>query len=254
VNTRTETEVQNYLDQLRRELAGLPAVEVEEIVQDLEPQLTATATELGDELSTTALASRLGTPAEYAAELRTAMDLPDSGPPRHPTAGPPRAALWVLVTAALAAAVGGYLAWWTPWDGYRYVTPFGLALLVSWLVVGRHPTAAYEIEGLPEVRRVRSALTGTEARRRVVGYLESLRPAWFLVRAALVGFGTMWAARRIGWWPVWPGVVAVPAAVIAVVASHRSLRDRRWLWLTVPLTGWAVGVGAGLVELLPGLL
>jgi hypothetical protein len=47
--------------------------------------------------------------------------------------------------------------------------------------------------------------------------------------------------------------------LLAVVAGQRSLRDRRWLWLSVPVSAYAFGVGLHLLDtplrfLLPGTM
>lgn len=39
--------------------------------------------------------------------------------------------------------------------------------------------------------------------------------------------------------------------VFSDLADYCARRDRRWLWLSVPLGGWAVGVGVKAMALLP---
>lgn len=250
MSTRTDTGVEDYLTQLRQELADLPADEVNEIVEDLEPQLTEIAA-LGDGLLAAALADRLGTPAEYARELRSAAGLDEPGA-RRPSTWLPRTALGVLAAGTIAIGYGGYLSGRLASSDAGYVLPFFvLALAMAGFEVTRRRLA---IAALPEVRWVESLLTSRKNVRRAVGYLESLRPGWFLAKAVLVWLGVLWLFRGLGWWDAWPEVNATIAAAITLAASHRTLTDRRWLWLSVPLTGWAIGVAVKMTDLLPQIL
>lgn len=250
MSTRTDTGVEDYLTQLRQELADLPADEVDEIVEDLEPQLTEIAA-LGDGLSAAALADRLGTPAEYARELRSAAGLDEPGA-RRPSTWLPRTVLCVLVAGTIAIGYGGYLSGRLVSSDARYVLPFfALALAVAGFEVTRSRPA---IAALPEARWASSLLTSRENVRHVVGYLASLRPGWFLAKTVLVWLGVLWLFRALGWWDAWPEVNATIAAAITLAASHRTLTDRRWLWLSLPLTGWAIGVAVKMTDLLPQIL
>lgn len=244
MNATTHTEVEDYLGRLRHELSDLPADEVEEIVQDLEPQLA----EIAEELGAATLADRLGTPAEYARELRAAAGFGESTV--RPSVWLPRTVLWVLVVGTVAAGYGGWLSARLVSNDARYVLPFfGLALVAAGIAVGRLRPATSEVAALPEVRLAVSLLTRTEIGQQAVRYLTSLRPAWFLVRAGLVWLGLAWLFRWLGWWDAWPDVAALAFAVVTMVAGHRSVGDRRWLWLSVPLGGFAVGVAIQLSEM-----
>jgi hypothetical protein len=249
VSTTTHTEIEDYLGRLRHELGDLPPDEVEEIVQDLEPQLAEIAEELGPELGAAALADRLGTPAEYARELRSAAGLGELAA-RRPSVWLPRTVLWVLVVGTVVAGYGGWLGARLVSNDARYVLPlFGLALMAAGVAVGGRRPATIEVAALPEVRLAVSLLTRTELSQQAVRYLTSLRPAWFLVRAGLVWLGLAWLFRWLGWWDAWPDVAALAFAVVTMVAGHRSVGDRRWLWLSVPLGGFAVGVAVQLSEM-----
>jgi hypothetical protein len=244
VNATTHTEIEDYLGRLRHELSDLPPDEVEEIVQDLEPQLV----EIAEELGAATLADRLGAPAEYARELRSAAGFGELTV--RPSVWLPRAVLWVLVVGTVAAGYGGWLGARLVSNDARYVLPFfGLAVLAAGIGVGRRRPATREVAVLPEVRLAFSLLTRTELGQQVVRYLTSLRPAWFLVRAGLVWLGLAWLFRWLGWWDAWPDVAALAFAVVTMVAGHRSVGDRRWLWLSVPLGGFAVGVAIQLSEM-----
>ncbi|MDQ3790062.1 MAG: hypothetical protein M3422_22815, partial [Actinomycetota bacterium] len=238
-----------YLDRLRRELAGLPADEIEEILQDLEPQLAAIAAGLEDE--PVSLADQLGDPAEYARELRSAMGVPDEPEPRTPT-WVPRAALWLLVATTATAVVGAYLTARVFANDPRTVLwPLAFGLLGCWAVIGWRRSTIGEIAELPEVRQVKDRLAAAEQHLPVAAYVASLRPGLRLVKAALVWLGVVWLFAWFGWYGAGAATVAFAFAVLTVWVAYRAQADRRWLWLSVPLTGWAVGVAVKSMELLP---
>ncbi|GAB1508971.1 DUF1700 domain-containing protein [Actinophytocola sp. KF-1] len=249
MSTTTDTEVAAYLDRLRRELAGLPADEVEEILQDLEPQLAAIAAGLEDE--PVSLADQLGDPAAYARELRSAMGVPDEPEPRTPM-WVSRAALWLLVATTAAAVVGGYLTARVAANDPRPVLwTLAAGLLGCWFVIGRPRSTIAEITELPEVRQVTAWLATAEQHLPVGAYVASLRPGLRLVKAALVWLGVVWLFAWFGWHGAGGATVAFAFAVLTVWVGYRARADRRWLWLSVPLTGWAVGVAVKSMEFLP---
>lgn len=250
MNTRADTEVQAYLDRLRSELAGLPAAEIEEILQDLEPQMSAIAAE-PDEGS---LADRLGDPAEYARELRSTLGMPDEPVAWRPPPWLPRTGLAVFAVTTVTACVAGYLTGQVTADEPRYPLLFlAFGLFASWLAVGRNRSALREIAALPEVRLAKERLAVPERHLPVAAYLTSLGPGMLLVKAAFAWLGTVWLFGWFGWLGAGGAAVAVVAAVLTVLVGNRARRDRRWLWLSVPLGGWAVGVAVKAAELLPTL-
>jgi hypothetical protein len=262
VNTSTDTEVQAYLDRLRRELAGLPAAEIEEIVQDLEPQVTAIAADLAANQDTgqdadqgpATLADLLGDPAEYARELRSALGMPDEPPVWRPPLWLPRTGLAVLVVATVTACVAGYVTGRVMANDPRFPLVFAaFALFASWLAVGRDRSALREIAALPELRLVKERLAAAEQHLPVTAYLASLRPGLLLVKAAFVWLGTVWLLGWFGWLGPSAAVVASASAALTVIVGNRAHSDRRWLWLSAPLGGWAVGVAVKAMELLPML-
>jgi uncharacterized membrane protein len=253
VSTGTNAEIQTYLEQLRRELSDLPDAEVEEIIQDLEPQLA----EMADELDTS-LSERLGTPAEYARELRTAAGLGERAvqrlslrPPlvRSPSVWMVRIVTYALAVSTVVAGVSGLLSTGLANGDVRAgMGSLGYALIASLVAVCVCRPTAHEVTALPEVRTLMSWLA---SKPRVIPYLKSLRPGWFLVQTVLVVFGGLWLCYRLSWLGTLTSGAVLVFAVVAVVAGHRVVADRRWLWLSVPLTGWTVGTFIGIAELLP---
>jgi hypothetical protein len=73
--TTTDPEVAAYARQVREALADVPAARLEELLEDLEEHLVEVAAETPGPLT-----DRLGSPADYAAELRRAAGLPETTP------------------------------------------------------------------------------------------------------------------------------------------------------------------------------
>jgi uncharacterized membrane protein len=76
VNSTLTGAVASYLTQVRAELDDLPPGELEDVLQDVTDHLTEVAAELGEAPSFGDLQARLGTPRQYADELRTAAGYP----------------------------------------------------------------------------------------------------------------------------------------------------------------------------------
>lgn len=110
----TSPEAVAFLDAVRQELADLPADERTELLEDLEQHLLAVQAE-GDERS---LTTRLGTAADYAAELRAAAGLPPrESLVRRRRSLPVRRKLTQLLASPSVREVRGFLptllpAWW----------------------------------------------------------------------------------------------------------------------------------------------
>lgn len=250
MNATTDTEVQAYLDRLRSELAGLPAAEIEEIVQDLEPQVAAIAAEP----DAGSLTDILGDPAEYARELRSALGMPDEPIAWQPPPWLSRARLAVLAVTTVTACVAGYITAQTSGNEPRVpLVLLAFGLLASWLAVGSNQSAMREIAVLPEMRLAKERLAVAERHLPVAAYLTSLRPGILLVKAAFAWLGTAWLFGWFGWLGAGSATAAVVGAMLTVLVGNRAHRDRRWLWLSVPLGGWAVGVAVRAMDLLPML-
>ena len=240
------TAVRVYLARVRTALADLPASEVEEILEDVRPHLAELEADLGEGARVEALIERLGTPESYAAELRASGGYPPAGEgaTQVTAAGQakPRIALWGLLLSALALAL---LAFGVAIAGRAealaallLVAPVFAVSLVLMLRGGVEPVLA-----LPEVARLRAVLAkGREQDEagKLLRYLASLKPAWWVVCAlALIAFGLLLMARQRSAVLLVPFLLVVGAAIIW--AGPRVRRDRRLLWLAVPVSAFVVG-------------
>jgi uncharacterized membrane protein len=231
-----EGPVERFLAGVRAALADLPGSEVEEILEDVRSHLGDLAAELGDGLDDRALADRLGTPAGYAAELRAAAGYPPPPAPAPITApgGPPgrvqaRLAVAGLVVTTLLIPLG--LAFGV--EVALLLGLLGVVASVPALVSGGPRMSA--VAELPAVR----SLAGHRPRPGGPGarFLADLQVAWWVVRALLaalvlsLGIAGTWSA-------------ALPLALVTVSGSiwigRWSQRDRRVVWLVVPLNALAL--------------
>lgn len=189
--TGEQTAIERYLEAVRAELADLPDEERVDMLEDVEQHLVEVAAE-GDE----PLESRLGPPAEYAAELRAAAGLPN----RASDDDDPFA-------ARLAARI----------------TRSRIVRSSQRLNASLQGTAAYrEVEGfVPQLRPAWWVLRG---------YLLAR-----LLGAATSSQGHRWAFIPEMWDSYVVGVIALLVLIPASVAwSRRSLVRPRLRWLTIP--------------------
>ncbi|MBB4685434.1 DUF1700 domain-containing protein [Amycolatopsis jiangsuensis] len=252
MSTEKPTAVRVYLARVRTALADLPAGEVEEILEDVRPHLAEMEAELGASARVEALVEGLGTPESYAAELRAAGGYPAPPPggdgatevlvkPAAPSPVAPRIALWGMVTVALGMALLAFSAAVSvdpdPLVGVLVLAPvFAVSL---WLLMRR---GIQSVLDLPEVGKLRESMrTWREGRgERSAAYLGALTPAWWLLCAAvLVLFGLLLMVRNTYAAALLPFLVV--AAVAVVWAGPRTRRDRRLLWLAVPISAFVVG-------------
>jgi energy-coupling factor transporter transmembrane protein EcfT len=240
MNTQTGTEVRDYVARMRAELSDLPAAEVGEIMDDAEAHVAEVAAELGEEFSAEALTGRLGTPEVYARELRVAAGYP----PRtaEPAGGGARSAFlarfafWALVAAVLVAfafAVEGR-------GGVELVVLVGFFAAVATALVFWQRALLPEVEALPETRALGNALRRAEQSEagRVLLSLRALQPAWWVVRALLIAAA---GAVVYGFGPSFL-LVTLAFGALSLMAGAKSRTDRRWLWISLPATGFALGV------------
>jgi hypothetical protein len=193
-------------------------------------------TEVGHDAGAAAFTARLGTPQAYAAELRTAAGYP--APP-----WPPAGAESTSVVLALAALVASTLLVVVGVAGVVAVGDPSLVLgslaLAAVLQVAALPALVAggprmaSVAALPAVRAARSALPPA---RGVTGFVVSLQPAWWVLRALVAAaLGT----AVFGGGPLVWLVLAVLLVPLSVLLGHLTRRDRRWLWPVVPLNALA---------------
>lgn len=242
MNTTTTSATAGYLTEVRAELADLPATELEEVLEDVAGHLDEIARELeagGNEITAESLTARLGTPHQYAEELRAAAGYPAKVGPA--TGRPARRALaWGAVAAILTPLCA--IAW-------LMVSDANLSVLL-WLTVGLAP-AAIGIRVLrgqdPHIVTTTPAWShGSDRIQRLAGSL----PAWLRREVVVIGQPLWWVARgsiggiaiyaltargTAGW-----QLAAVLGALASIWLGRRSQRDRRLLWFLVPLNLVAV--------------
>ncbi|WP_439661128.1 DUF1700 domain-containing protein [Lentzea sp. HUAS TT2] len=230
--------VEHYLAGMRAALDDLPPNEVAEIMEDVEAHVAELSTELGEDET---IEQRLGSPEQYAQELRQAAGYP-SRTERLPvtTKGNwltrPRAAAWGLVVATGVTLLAGAAALREP----AILLLPGVILVLSLALVHDRGPSQHEIMNLPETQRLKKWMTpeqGTPAERALT-YLRSLQPAWWLVRAGLLGLGAVLLAGR----DILGFLVVAAIAVVSVFAGPRGKIDRRWLWFSLPASALAVGL------------
>ncbi|UKD54970.1 hypothetical protein L3Q65_45160 [Amycolatopsis sp. FU40] len=256
MSTDKPTAARAYLARVRTALADLPANEIEELLEDVRPQLAEMETELGAAARVEDLVARLGTPESYAAELRAsggyppAPAVPEAATEALPTAKPgragPRFALWGLLFCAAGTALVAFSA----------AVRFDVEVLVGMLVLA--PVFAVSVaflllrgtgalRELPEVVRARAMVQSMREDRsaeRAFAYLNSLKPAWWLVCAfALLAFGLLMMIRDLHAVLLLP--VLLVAAGLVMWAGPRIKADGRMLWIAVPVSAFVVGSAFG---------
>jgi len=247
------TAVRVYLARVRTALADLPASEIEEILEDVRPHLTEMEAELGEGARVEALIERLGTPESYAAELRASGGYPppteviSPGEPKKEKSGlgGPRFALWGLAYSVIGLGLFAFAAAVDlspgPLLGLFLVLP---VLAISAAYVLRH--GVEPLDGLPEVKSFRTWWEGVREGQggKALGYLRSLKPAWWIVCAlVLVGFGLLLMMRRTEAALALPILFGVGVAVIW--AGQKTRQDRRLWWLAIPVSGFVIGAMFG---------
>ncbi|HEY2058273.1 MAG TPA: hypothetical protein VGH57_07860 [Amycolatopsis sp.] len=255
MSTEKPTAVRVYLARVRTALADLPAGEVEEILEDVRPHLAEMEAELGPSARVEALIERLGTPESYAAELRSSGGYPSPADgaattvlktPKEQSLFGARFALWGLVFCAAGLALFAFGAGVSVNAGAL----LGLLLLAPVFALSLwflHRRGVAAVAALPEAVRAREAVGKFREDHkgdRALSYLGTLKPAWWVVCAAvLVAFGLFLMLRHSYALLVLPFLVA--AAVAVVWAGPRASADRRLLWVVVPVSAFVIGGGLG---------
>jgi hypothetical protein len=220
---------EEYLNGVRAALADLPEPEVAEILDDVRAHLADLTAELGGEADGSALTERLGSPSAYAAELRAAAGYP------APSEGAerPRHGLARLAVAAPVAGVLVFLLGAAAGEPFvlfvgLLVGAFGLPLVI------RDGPEVPSVAALPEVRWLVTArpAAGTTARA-ITDFVTSLQPAWWVVRA--IAAAVLVVVVILGGEPLVVLLLALVAVPVSIWVGHGTRRDRRWLWIVVPL-------------------
>ncbi|GAB3816990.1 HAAS signaling domain-containing protein [Kribbella italica] len=234
--TTTDT-ANGYLLRVRAELADLPPAELEAVMDDIAAHLTELAEELpAQEL----LEVRLGAPRQYADQLRAAAGYPPRPESSDRGTG---ALLWVALSTVLTPLL---LVAWFATDPVSSATVFGWLVLglapaaLGLLALGKHDPAVVTGTSLwrRHERRIRRyhALLPTGLQRDLVAVGQ---PFWWVLRGALGGialYGVL--ARSTDAGPLL--VAATVGALLSVRVGRITQRDRRWLWLVIPLNAVAV--------------
>ncbi|WP_326569208.1 hypothetical protein VSH64_46980 [Amycolatopsis rhabdoformis] len=257
MSTEKPTAVRVYLARVRTALADLPAGEIEEILEDVRPHLAEMETELGADARVEQLIERLGSPESYAAELRTSGGYPPApanaeaattvlAPPKEPRLFAPRFALWGLVFCALGLGLFAFAAA-VSLDPDRLLGLLLLAPVFALSLIFLFNAGVSAVLELPEVVRTRESVRSWREKRegdKAIGYLRSLKPAWWVACAlALVAFGLLLMVRHSYAVLLLPFLVAAAAAV--VWAGPKVAGDRRLLWIAVPVSAFVIGGAFG---------
>ena len=228
-----------YLAQVRAELSDLPPGELEDVLDDVSGHLTEVAAEFEGEPTITALEERLGTPKQYADELRTAAGYP---PRTHPVGTEHLEAGWkALRWGLIAATVGpfflalGIFAW--DENATAFLGFVGLAVLFGAAYLG-----VRALHGRDQ-RIVLDTVRGAQGATAIRGWVDQIPPH---VRSELVSIGqpVWWVARGVigagGFFALFGAasvtvVGSVAGAAVSIWIGRKTQQDRRWLWYVVPL-------------------
>jgi hypothetical protein len=242
VNSTLTGAVASYLAQVRAELSDLPPGELEDVLDDVSGHLTEVAGEFDSEPSLAALQDRLGTPRQYADELRTAAGYP----PRAQRVAVRDAGRKSLLWGMIAATVGpffvavGIFAWGYGTTAFLGALGLGILFVAGFLGVralkGNDPRIVldtpYGERGAAAIRDLISQIP-PNIRRELVAIGQ---PVWWVARGA-IGGGGFFAIFGAGAVTV---VGAVAGAAVSIWIGRKTQQNQRWLWYVVPLNVVAV--------------
>ncbi|RIQ20313.1 HAAS signaling domain-containing protein [Jiangella rhizosphaerae] len=247
--------VATYVAAVREELGDLPADELAEIAEDVRDHLDHVAAEYGDDVTVGVLIDRLGAPAAYAAELRAAAGLPEPTPEPAPVrTGFGRRLLRFLVAFFGWAAVGlGAAAFVDTLFGLSGAPAFfGVPAIVAavlalaaalLLVTGRDDPVAElrRVPTAPLLAQVEEWVRGMPWGRPAIELVTSLRPAWWIARAAALALITFAVFRSAPF----SAAVFLLAMVGSVWLGRRTaageVRGSRLLAVQLANAGLAIG-------------
>jgi uncharacterized membrane protein len=245
ITTSTDAVVAEYLAGVRAELADLPAAEVEEILEDIGAHLAEVAAEFGEDVSVDTLTERLGTPEQYASELRTAAGYPaahtvGSGPIGWAAIGY-RLALLALLAGWVTALVFGLLMETLVVHRSTPIVALVFAIPLAAGVLGRRLPGVGELPEMAAARRAGRGLVATLPATAVT-YLRALRQAWWLVRLVVLAVAAVTLMRFDKLWL--PTVVGL---ILLLWLGSWSAAGRRWQWLLAIANAFAIGASGALL-------
>jgi hypothetical protein len=238
VNSTLTGPVATYLAQVRAELSDLPPGELADVLDDVSGHLTEVAAEFEDEPTAGALQERLGTPRQYADELRTAAGYP----PRTRQSADNRSARSALRWGVIAGTAGpffilvGSIFSGSP-NSVAFFGVLGLAVLFTAGYLGVRAL------GDSDPRVVLDTPRGARAAESIRTLIDHLppnirrelatigQPVWWVARGAVAGGGffLVFGAGAVTM------VGAAAGAAISIWIGRRTQQDARWLWYVVPL-------------------
>lgn len=237
MNSTLTGPVATYLAEVKAELSDLPPGEFEDVLQDVSDHLSEVATEFEQTPTAEALRERLGTPRQYADELRTAAGYPPRTEPAKERSVGDAALRWGIV----AATVGPFFLLIGLFSGasdetlffgfFGLVVLFGAAYLGVRALGGNDPRVVLDTpRGARGAASIRSLIDQIPPN--VRHELVSIgQPVWWVARG-IVGGGGFFALFGAGAVAV---VGALAGAAVSVWIGRRTQQDRRWLWYVVPL-------------------
>ncbi|GAA3009942.1 HAAS signaling domain-containing protein [Actinokineospora diospyrosa] len=237
--TKARPGLAEYLGRVRTALADLPADELAEVMEDVEPHVTEVFTETGD---LDGVIGRLGTPEAYAAELRAAGGYPPPGPTGGSALWAARYTLLVTVVSIVVALGSGLVALS---GGSGKFAVLGLCVVFAipaLMLLFTDRVRPSDVEALGSYRFAnRGALALLDKLPpRAVAYLRSLRPAWWLVRVLLLVV-TLMAGQAES------ALVVLTVVALVSWAGPRSRDDRRLLPVVVVANAFLAGVAIALL-------
>ena len=240
MNSTVTGAVRTYLAQIRAELNDLPPHELEDVLDEVSGHLAEVAAEFDDEPTAAALQERLGTPREYADELRTAAGYPPRTEPVDHAAAE-AAARQALRWGMIAGTVGpfflvvGIFSWSREVSGFfgliGLAVLFGAAYLGVKALRGHDPRTVLDTpRGAATAKSIRDLIEQIppDVRQELVAIGQ---PIWWVARG-VVGGGGFFALFGAGAVTV---VGALAGAAVSIWIGRRTQQDRRWLWYVVPL-------------------
>jgi hypothetical protein len=237
VNSTLTGAVAIYLAQVRAELSDLPPGELEDVLDDVSGHLTEVAGEFESEPTIADLQERLGTPRQYADELRTAAGYPPRAQPVADRDAGRKSLLWGFIAATVGPffVAIGIFAWHYGTTAFLATLGLGVLFVAAFLGVralrGNDPRIVldtpYGERGASMIRDLISQIP-PNIRRELVAIGQ---PVWWVARGA-IGGGGFFALFGAGAVTV---VGAVAGAAVSIWIGRKTQQDQRWLWYVVPL-------------------